>query len=195
MSFIDRIRESDEQWKTWTSSGFDPDLRTCGLARVSVQTSNHGRKRLVRAETWTIRSRSIKISIDAANAMVETILVHEHLFDAHEAWIEGQQVYPDAFKKRSELVATANDLIMLAHISGAAKALFVKHNCDADIILPAQWKGNRKKKPMHKEIANLLGSGSVASFVDDQPTDSVESINIHAKDALGMALRKAGYRV
>lgn len=193
-SLLDNLRaRGHEQWRAVRYAGFDPDLGSSGLAIATVAVSTHGRRALSRLDLWEIKRSGKARGLQAANAMVEQIHAMAELFIADEATVEGQQVYPDPKMERAEILAKANDLVMLAHVSGAAMTAFLRSRTDAQILLPAQWKGNRSKEAMHPEIIKMATAAPVVTVNGNREPASVAGI--HALDAAGMALRRAGWKV
>lgn len=204
MSLLDEIRSEKETWQTITFAGFDPDLHTSGLAKILVDVSSTGRKRLLRVALDVICiPRKLK-GLNAANHMSQQVASAGEMFRADRALIEGQQLYPrDEVPKRT-LVAQGNDLLMLALVSGSAFCAFARHGGRAEIKLPAQWKGQRSKDSMHKKaVSEILKvksatiNGRVFDLTGMLPDTRRfrKASGQHAMDALCMALRLAGYRV
>lgn len=193
-SILDTLRDrGPETWRLVRYGGFDPDLGSSGLAIASVSVSSHGRRELARLDLWEIKRRGKARGLRAANAMVEQIHAVTERFASDEATVEGQQVYPDPKMPRAEILAKANDLVMLGHVSGAAQVAFLRVRSDAEILLPSQWKGNRSKEAMHPAIERLAAAAPVV-MVNGAPGHAVTA-GIHALDAAGMALRRAGWKV
>jgi hypothetical protein len=128
--------------------------------------------------------------LTAATQMIEELYCHEDLFVGHIGVVEGQQIYPPKGNDReavAKLVGQGTDLMNLAHVSGAAQILMLRHKINSLIVLPAQWKAQAKKEAMHASALQLI-EGVTAQVPD-------EGASIHAMDALCMALKKAGFKV
>lgn len=187
-SFLD----GDEYWSTERWVGFDPDLHQAGLVMLTVQRSNKSRKRICDVHPLCLGvSRKFK-GLDAVHIMVEHITHHvKNIGFLDHALVESQQSYYKDNDSRAKIVGQANDLIMLATVSGAAAAVFMAAGADVQIKLPAQWKGQRKKENMHRRALDILSAQDIpATKLKD-----LEDVCEHVMDALCMALKGAGYDV
>lgn len=153
---IDKIRSTEERWAGMEIHGFDPDLDTCGHAIIfaNVRTDVKGIFNISQVVISRIVVENKKLKgVEKASSMVEGIHRYNLYSAVHSySFIESQQSYPDEDMPRSEMVAKANDLIRLSHVSGAyhARALSKGHICA--VLLPSEWKGNRPKEAMHRDI-------------------------------------------
>lgn len=155
-SLIDRLRSGTESWATAQIHGFDPDLSTCGHAIILVhyRTDVLGVFKIDSVIMSRIEVACDKLKgLPKACSMVDAIHKYE-LYSTVIAlsFVESQQVYPDPDMDRGEMVAKANDLLRLAHVSGAyhQKALDADHA--VYVMLPHEWKGNRPKEAMHADV-------------------------------------------
>lgn len=58
---------------------------------------------------------------------------------------EGQQIYPDRDADRAEIIGKANDLLMLAQVTGGAIGIALKRGIQAQAVLPRTWKGQKER--------------------------------------------------
>ncbi len=90
--------------------------------------------------------------------------------------VEGQQLYYKDEETREEVVAKGNDLLRLAQVTGAVQALAVGHRRPHVLsYLPAAWKQQRRKLPMHLEYAAMLGEQPV-TVVDCTPKPGLSPV-------------------
>lgn len=202
MSFIEHMRsQGPETWTTHTSIGFDPDLHCSGLAVVTYETSSTGRRKLMTAQLWTIEVHKKYKGLQAAQMMCIAVhqfaLLRDNL--GGSAIVESQQIYNDPKSTRQKLIGQGNDLLMLATVSGAAAAALHRAGSQVNLMLPAQWKQQKKKEPMQRRAVKLLTSNRIRTFVNSTQWtldgDAINSAGSHALDALCMALTEAGYNV
>lgn len=185
--------EGGETWISKRVAGFDPDLHKAGLAILGIQESNKARKKIVNFMVTSIRIEAKLRGLQACRAMVRRVReVVKTLLPTDYAIVESQQSYYKDTDTRAKIVGQANDLIMLATISGAAAAMFMTQDTQVDIMLPSQWKGQRKKVNMHRRAKEILeGQKGLSS----KGFEVLESMTEHEGDALCMALKGAGYDV
>lgn len=199
VTFLDKLRSTDETWSTSISAGFDPDLHESGLARVEYGVSTYGRKQIQKAFLRTFTVAKKYKEAEAAEYMMATVCAHRHEFNAHEAIVEGQQIYPRDADNIPKLVAIANDMVYLGWVAGSAFSMFMLEHSDPCMKLPAQWKKQRAKEPMHEHALQLLEDDGADLYCGplESPTlvKSIDTLSGHALDALCMALVGAGYRV
>lgn len=198
MSFIDTLREQeDETWSLLVFGGFDPDLHDAGVASATVHVSSWGRRELASVSLQQISISPRVKELAAAEVMVGTLAAHSDLFRAHHAIVEGEQLYPRDVSSLPRMVAVGNDLIYLAHVAGSALGLYLSHHCDAGIKRPAEWKGQRSKDSMREAIAMLLKTTEARVYHEGEAVSVAAALKVgsHGLDALGMALRCAGYKV
>lgn len=193
---LDEIQSTEETWETTIYGGFDPDYTTSGIAMVHVHRSSQGRRRLSCLQLQEITVKKTKRNTPS-NAMVRELYEHLPFFVVDTAVVEGQEVYADRRSTVAEIVAKANVMINLAHVSGAAASLYRRCGADVEIVRPKDWKAQRKKDPMHKAIKHLVQDQNPEIFIGEVVVwpANILTAGIHALDAAGMALRKAGWHV
>lgn len=206
-SLVDKLRSGSEAWSTVQVHGFDPDLRTCGHSTLLAhyRTDVLGIFKIAAAVIGRIDALNKKATgINMSSSMVDAIFSYQLAGTAFSySFIESQQVYPDDEMDRGEMVAKANDLLRLSHVAGAYhyKALTMGHVCQ--VLLPAEWKGNRPKPAMHTAVVSdirahqatpggnpfkVRDNGSLVSF--DMTEDWwTEHKNSHTMDALCLAYK------
>jgi hypothetical protein len=205
-SLVEKMRSGSETWETVQVHGFDPDIQTCGHATLLAhyRTDIRGIFKISAAVLGRIDAANKKLTgVNMASAMVDAIQGYSLVGTAYSfSFIESQQVYPDPNMDRGEMVAKANDLLRLAHVAGAyhIKALNVGHVCQ--VLLPAEWKGNRPKPAMHATVVDDIRAhqavegnpfkvrekGSLVSFaMTDEWRE--EKKNFHTMDALCLAYK------
>ncbi|MBD3388163.1 MAG: hypothetical protein GF414_04455 [Candidatus Altiarchaeales archaeon] len=141
--------------------------------------------------------------LDAAQAMVGELFALSRCslgFEVGRMTVESQQLYPNRDDTRQSLVGKGNDLIMLATITGAAAALF-----GGKVLLPRQWKQQKKKEIMHSRARELWADQGTVGKSFEMTGGSLSegkalhawdhSMDIHCMDALCMAMTLAGFRV
>jgi Holliday junction resolvasome RuvABC endonuclease subunit len=109
--------------------------------------------------------------------------------------IEGQNFYPRTEDSRAKMVATANALIMIAHVSGAVNTMARVRGKSVHVVLPNEWKGTRSKSADHLRTAVEL-SGCVTELgnrgdmftMSERRITEISAKWEHSLDALGMAL-------
>lgn len=197
---------TDTPWIRARYAGFDPDLHKSGLACIEVTKKNStGQVELHRVE---LRSIDVHIKYKQLQAVHEMIRrIHEairELPSVDSFVIESQQLYPNNTRRslvakgnddtRQCLVAKGNDLIMLATISGAVAGAYQNPQV-ISIKLPASWKAQKKKEPMHARAARIVEMSGAVSILNGKPISDVSASGSHCMDALCMALTQAGYRI
>jgi len=184
--------------ETWTRKqflGFDPDLHRSGLAIIDVRESNKARKEILHFNIVSLRIDAKLRGLAACQAMVAKVreVIGCNLkMPLDHAIVESQQSYYKDTDSRAKIVGQANDLIMLATISGAAAAMLMYQGAKVEIKLPAQWKGQRKKKNMHRRARAILEG---QKGLINKGLEALEGMDEHEGDALCMALKGAGYDV
>jgi Holliday junction resolvasome RuvABC endonuclease subunit len=190
-SFLD----GEETWTSMQIAGFDPDLHKAGLAIIDVRQSNKARKKIVNFHITSLRVEAKLKGLDAAQAMVARVcevIGCQNFLPIDYAIVESQQSYFKDTDSRAKIVGQANDLIMLATVSGAAAAMLMQQGTRVDIKLPAQWKGQRKKENMHRKAKDILEG---QKLYDPSKFAALDGMTEHEWDALCMALKGAGYDV
>lgn len=193
-SFIESY--TDTPWERLTYAGFDPDLHSSGLAVIEITK----KRSTGQVELHDVKLFSIKVGIkykqlQAVQEMVKRILeVVKVLPKLDRLLIESQQLYPDKNDTRQSLVGKGNDLIMLATVSGAvAGSLGASEKIS--IKLPASWKAQKKKDPMHMRAARIVEQSGAPVHLEGRQVHEATTAGGHCMDALCMALIEAGYRL
>lgn len=206
-NYVDELRErGPPEKRTISVDAFDPDVDTMGFCRLVAEVGGAVAPVPVRAYLRVIKNPSKKRGIlraaDAAEHLLGTDLPC-HGIQQEYGLVESQQVYPDPNAPRAKLVAQANDLLRLAHVAGCCQAVLLKRGAQVRVVLPAEWKGQRKKHADHAisirrcaaASTNIIlcqgTSGPLTSFVEGADLAGLvpqASCWEHALDALGMAL-------
>lgn len=198
-TFLDRIRLNPEK-AVLTFSGFDPDYDTSGLAQIEV-LEQVGVRKIVEISADVIEIKKPASGMEAVSRMVQAIAGHlSPVWASTSAIVEGQQIYPNPESSREKLVAQGNDLLLLGLVSGAAAARFVQAGTATRILLPRQWKKQRKKQSQQAELGRLLMAHRPKVFVQDlevvdSPVETLLHMCSHAIDAVLMAVTAAGFKV
>lgn len=185
-SFLD----GEETWDRFIYAGLDPDLHHTGFVTITVEKSSKSRKRILWVTSLNLTVSDKLKGLDAVHAMIERLTCRvKNIEHIDYALVESQQSYYKDNDSRAKIVGQANDLIMLATISGAASSVFMAKGADVQIKLPAQWKGQRKKENMHRKARDILEAAECLN------TKILDDMCGHEMDALCMALTGAGYHV
>ena len=161
-SLVERMREAPPVTQRARIFGFDPDIRTLGWAFIDIthQAGIASRPLIEGVAQCGLIDASIKHMKDFEQAAVMAEAAVKHLSEYIGAGIpeyvvlEGQQIYPDPDMPRGEIVAKANDMIALMHVSGTLNGFWrTRPGVAVHTFKPAEWKGQRKKDVMHLDLA------------------------------------------
>ena len=189
-----------EEWIKINFGGFDPDLHNSALAIIQINISQTNeaknlRKRIYDYHILTINVHDRLKGLEACDAMIYNVqqtIRSPKFFELAGIIIESQQVYYKDNDSRAKIVGMANDLLMLATITGAAAAAMYAKGAEIRIQLPAQWKGQRKKENMHRRAREIIQDSKDVPRVK---RNEMDNWNIHEMDALCMALKAGGFNV
>jgi Holliday junction resolvasome RuvABC endonuclease subunit len=176
--------------------GIDPDLHNTGWAMVTAEwtTPRTAATKYTELSGGLLSVKSSLRGLDAANASITRLaeLITPYDFDAAQPPVlvaEGQQVYPDPDADRAEIIGKANDLLMLAQVTGAALGIAIKRGCSAHAVLPRTWKGQKKKEPHQLHLlSQVCGLGLAGATLDGHLISKLPQKYNHAMDAVGIAL-------
>lgn len=173
--------------------GFDPDIRILGWALVSASVSKTRSTVVHYASLHTLACSTTRDPVARLSEIVRDLARHLAV-TAHTAThvvIESQQVYGKPEDSVAKVVALANDLLRVAHISGAAEAVLSDHAL-AKVVLPSTWKGQRDKEVDHKRSFAIMRQHRAPLLVDGRDVlaraEELPAKVEHALDGLGMAL-------
>lgn len=161
-SLVERMREAPPVTRRARIFGFDPDIRTLGWAFIDIvhQSGIASRPEIEGLAQCGLIDASIKHMKEFEQAAVMGEAVVKQLSDyaspgtPEYVVLEGQQIYADPDMSRGELVAKANDMIALMHVSGTLNGFWrSRPGVAVQTFKPAEWKGQRKKEVMHLDLA------------------------------------------
>ncbi len=195
-SLLDRLRTSPTTTHRVRFIGIDPDLHDTGWAAVLAEWTTP-RTAATKYTDLTGGLLSVKASLrglDAANASskaVARLLWQDAFLDNIPTVIvaEGQQVYPKIDVDRAEIIGKANDLLMLAQVTGAALGAAEVRGLLASAVLPRTWKG-QKDKEIHQDkiLIQVCNKGLGATTLDGHLISKLPPKYKHAVSAIGIAL-------
>ena len=194
-SLLEKLRTSPTTTHRCRFIGIDPDLHNTGWASILAEWTVPRTAKTVYADLQggLLPVPSALRGLQAALASVRALVEHgtpQWLVSFQTVMVvEGQQVYPDGDAPRSEIIGKANDLLMLAQVTGGAMAFGVTRGFQVQAVLPRTWKGQKDKSAHQGHIlAQLFGLGLGDARLDGHLVTRLPPKYNHAMDAVGIAL-------
>ena len=192
-SVFDHLQDVRAASRSAVIIGLDPDLHTSGLAigQATWKVPRLAPPTITSIVADLVRVPSQLRGLEAADAMAAQLAIAIEkrapvLGNDVIVVIESQQVYPDEDMPRNEMVAKANDLLRLSHVSGAMAATAAARRWQFTSVLPFDWKGTKAKDKHHIHIRDRLVGMAVT--VGGQPFGKQSAMYGHAVDAIGLVL-------
>ncbi len=197
MSLLEKIRSGEPDTEAWVF-GFDPDINHAGYCGYKFRYSNVGKITPLEVHMGVVVPAPGTKRMAKAVSMSEAIISGMHMgLPQHNdcdlyALIEGQEIYHNAKDPLKTTVAKANDLMLLAYVSGAIVQRMQNFYREIDIKLvkPKEWKGNAKKEAMHEDFLTHINKSQAIVCMDNKKWDQ-KPPNIHTLDACCMCLKSA----
>lgn len=194
-SLLDKVRNNTDK-EAWVF-GFDPDINHAGYCGYHFKYNNVGMVTALNVHMGVIKPKPGTKRMAKAVSM-SGILKHMRVFPPltpdcrYYALIEGQEIYHNDKEPLKTTVAKANDLFLLAYVSGAIvhqlQSLF--RPVDIKLVKPKEWKGNAKKMAMHDKFLEHLEKSNAEVLMDGEIWDR-KPPNIHTLDACCMCQKSA----
>ena len=193
MSLLDKVRSSTDS-EVWVF-GFDPDINHSGYCAYHFKYNSVGMVTPLNVHMGVVKPKPGTKRMDKAVGMSRAIYelpIQMPLRCPHYALIEGQEIYHDAKNPLKTTVAKANDLMLLAYVSGAMvyKIQSLALQTQIHLVKPKEWKGNAKKEAMHDKFLEKMDKSDAIILMDGKQWNR-KPPNVHTLDACCMCQKSA----
>jgi hypothetical protein len=195
MSLLEKVRREGAVSKEAWVFGFDPDINNSGYCSYHFRYNPVGMIQALNVHMGVLIPKA------GTKRMAKAVGMSRAVYDLSieipmrcplYALIEGQEIYHNDKDPLATTVAKANDLLLLAYVSGAIvhKLQTIALDTKINLVKPKEWKKNAKKPAMHADFLSHMEKSNAVVTMDGQQWDR-EPPNIHTLDACCMCLKSA----